>query len=195
MPSSSPFISSPPSMACLLLLLCCVTAFILPVSAASSSPPASPSEALLPSRYPRIPSCSTSPSGWLGRQLRLEMLGLSGSMHLFWPEVSASEWMGVNTTNSRIQFIAWPYWLNGVVPLAFQSHNASLIAAVTQGVDYLLATQTADGLLGAAINDTDPWPRPLLLYAFAQYVDCNPPIQPESSQRCTGTSGTCTINC
>ena len=149
-----------------------VAAFV-PVASSFPSPPSAP-KALRPSQYARIPSCSTQPTGWLGRQLRLQMLGLSGSMHLFWKEVSASEWLGVNTSNTRIQFIAWPYWLNGVVPLAYQTRNASLIAAVTAGVDYLLATQTPDGLLGAAINDTDPWPRPLLLYAFAQYIDCNP---------------------
>ena len=132
------------------------------------------SKPLLPPLHPRIPACSTTPTGWLGRQLRLQALGLSGSMHLFYPEVSDSEWIGTNRSNTRIDFIAWPYWLNGVVPLAFQTKNATLIAAVTAGIDYILDTQSADGLYGPAINDSDPWPRPLLLYAMQQYVECNP---------------------
>ena len=152
-----------------LLLVLLSVSLTLVVSA--SQPP--PTKTLQPSRYARIASCSTTATGWLGRQLRLQELSLSGSMHLFWPDVNASEWLGVNTTNTRMQFIGWPYWLNGVVPLAYQTRNASLIAAVSAGIDYLLDTQTEDGLLGAAINDTDPWPRPLLLYAFAQYVDCS----------------------
>ena len=156
----------------LVAILLAVSTLATLVPASSSQPPPPPNT-LLPSRYARIPSCSTTATGWLGRELHTQVLGLSGSMHLFWPEVSASEWLGANTSNTRIQFIAWPYWLNGVVPLAYQTGNASLIAAVTAGVEYLLATQTEDGLLGAAINDTDPWPRPLLLYAFAQYADCN----------------------
>jgi hypothetical protein len=155
----------------LLLFIVSTLSLLSTLSATAQLPKSKP---LLPPLYPRIPSCSTTPTGWLARQLQLQALGLSGSMHLFYPEVSDSEWLGSNRSNTRIDFSAWPYWLNGVVPLAFQTHNATLIAAVTRGVDYILDTQSADGLYGPQINDSDPWPRPLLLYALQQYVECNP---------------------
>ncbi len=41
-----------------------------------------------------------------------------------------------------------PYWLNGIVPLAYQLNNPTLIALVNKYVDYILSNQQDDGWLG-----------------------------------------------
>lgn len=41
-----------------------------------------------------------------------------------------------------------PYWLNGIIPLAYQLNNSSLVALVNKYVDYILSNQQEDGWLG-----------------------------------------------
>ena len=102
-PTPTPALTAAHLVLLLVLALSCSSSLAAP----ASQPPLA--RALHPSRYARVPSCSTTATGWLGRQLRLQELGLSGSMRLFWPDVNASEWLNVNASRTRMQFIGWPY--------------------------------------------------------------------------------------
>lgn len=117
------------------------------------------------------------PTGWLARQLRIQADGLSGHLDEFWPDIQDSQWFG-----GRAE--AWeraPYWLDGVIPLAFLLDDASLVAKVTRYVDYILTHQHEDGWLGPrtmiaaggrpADLHYDLWAQLLVTKVLVQYHD------------------------
>ena len=62
-----------------------------------------------------LPLGSIRPAGWLKDQLRIQADGLSGHLDEFWPDIKDSAWFGGNAEGwERV-----PYWLDGLVPLAF----------------------------------------------------------------------------
>jgi len=62
-----------------------------------------------------LPLGSVRPGGWLRNQLRIQADGLSGHLDEFWPDVAESAWIG----GAAEGWERGPYWLDGVVPLAF----------------------------------------------------------------------------
>src|SRR5258706_5420715 len=77
------------------------------------------------------------PTGWLLEQLKLQGRGLSGHLDEFWPDVSESGWR-------RGKAEGWeraPYWLDGVVPLAYLTGDVRLKAKVNRWMDYILLDQ------------------------------------------------------
>ena len=87
---------------------------------------------------------SVRPLGWLERQLRIQAEGISGHLDEFWPDVKDSRWFGGDTE-------AWeraPYWLDGLIPLAFVLDDATLKEKAMRYVDYILTHQHEDGWLG-----------------------------------------------
>jgi DUF1680 family protein len=91
-----------------------------------------------------LPLGDIRPQGWLARQLRIQADGLSGHLDEFWPDVRDSQWFGGDAE-------AWeraPYWLDGVIPLAFLLDDSALKAKVLHYVDYIIAHQGEDGWLG-----------------------------------------------
>ena len=88
-----------------------------------------------------LPLGSISPQGWLRRQLRIQADGLSGHLDEFWPDVGQSQWFGG-------QAEGWeraPYWLDGVIPLAWQLDDAPLKARIARYMDYIVTHQREDG--------------------------------------------------
>ena len=96
-----------------------------------------------PAFYP-LPLQSITPLGWLHRQLQIQADGLSGHLDEFWPDIRDSQWFGGDSE-------AWeraPYWLDGIIPLAFLLDDSHLKAKVTRYVSYILTHQQDDGWLG-----------------------------------------------
>jgi DUF1680 family protein len=119
-----------------------------------------------------LPLGQVRPAGWLRRQLRIQADGLSGHLDEFWPDIARSGWIGGDAEGWE----RGPYWLDGLVPLAYLLDDATLTAKVQRWVDYILAHQQADGWLGPTDagrsrsgHAMDPWPRYPLLKALAQY--------------------------
>jgi hypothetical protein len=72
------------------------------------------------------PVGSVAPAGWLLREAWLQSQGLSGFLFYFWPDIQSSVWIGGGDDGGLHE--RGPYWLNGVVPLAYQlaaANNAS----------------------------------------------------------------------
>ena len=128
---------------------------------------------LLPPVFTPLPLGSIRPRGWLLNQLRVQADGLSGHLDEFWPDIAESGWIGGNAE-------AWergPYWLDGVVPLAYLLDDERLKAKVLRWMDYMLQHQQSDGWLGP-VGDTargrqqyDPWPVFVALKAMTQYEE------------------------
>ncbi|MBX3000849.1 MAG: glycoside hydrolase family 127 protein [Caldilineaceae bacterium] len=91
-----------------------------------------------------LPLGTVRPLGWLHRQLRLQANSLSGHLDEFWPDVAESRWFG----GQQEGWERAPYWLDGVIPLAFLLDDETLKAKVTRYVDYILTHQHEDDWLG-----------------------------------------------
>ena len=87
--------------------------------------------ALEPRVYEPLPLGSIAPTGWLLTQLQLQAEGLSGHLATFWPDIAKSVWIGGGGDGGLNE--RTPYWLNGIVPLAYllRSANASVTGAVS----------------------------------------------------------------
>jgi hypothetical protein len=114
-----------------------------------------------------LPLTSVRPKGWLARQLRIQADGLSGHLDEFWSDVGPnSAWLGGTGE-------AWergPYFLDGLVPLAYLLDDAKLKAKVQKWVDWTLTYQGPDGSIGPVTNQ-DWWPRIIMLKALTQYQE------------------------
>ncbi len=95
-------------------------------------------------KFRPLPLGSVRPLGWLARQLRLQADSLSGHLDEFWPDVAESRWFG----GKQEGWERAPYWLDGVLPLAFLLDDERLKAKVTRYADYILSHQRQDGWLG-----------------------------------------------
>lgn len=138
-------------------------------------------------KFEPLPLGSIKPSGWLKDQLRIQAEGLGGHLDEFWPDVKDSAWFGGKAEGwERV-----PYWLDGLVPLAYLLEDPKLEAKVKKAVDFILAHQQADGWLGP-IGDLqkhrpyDVWPLFPLLKALAQYQEAtgDPRIIPAMLKCC-----------
>ncbi len=112
-----------------------------------------------------------TPQGWLAQQLRLQADSLSGHLDRFWPDVKESAWIG----GAAEGWERMPYWLDGVIPLAWLLRDESLQGRVTGYLDYILAHRQADGWLGPRVADqpqaADLWSQALALKALVGYHD------------------------
>jgi hypothetical protein len=122
---------------------------------------------LQPVKLIPMPLGTIKPTGWLKNQLRIQADGLSGHLDEFWPDISDSAWFGGKSD-------AWeraPYWLDGVVPLAFLLEDKPLIAKVTKYMDYIIANQDESGWISPAESpaDYDLWAIFLVLKPLIQY--------------------------
>jgi len=91
-----------------------------------------------------LPLGSISPAGWLRRQLRIQADGLSGHLDEFWPDVGQSQWFGGRAEGWERA----PYWLDGVIPLAWLLDDAALKARISRYVEHIVTHQRDDGWYG-----------------------------------------------
>lgn len=107
------------------------------------------------------------PLGWLKRQLTLQAQGLSGQLEEVWPDVGEnSGWLG----GSGEHWERGPYYLDGLLPLAYCLHDEKLIKKTQKWIEWMLNSQDAGGWFGPRQND-DWWPRMVALKVLMQYAD------------------------
>ena len=107
------------------------------------------------------------PRGWLRKQLEIQASGLTGHLDEFWPDVGPkSGWLG----GTGESWERGPYYLDGLVPLAYLLGSAPLKAKAQRYLDWTLQSQTASGMFGPASND-DWWPRIVMLKVLTQYQE------------------------
>ncbi len=97
-----------------------------------------------PKTFEPLPLGVIKPMGWLRNQLQIQADGLSGHLDEFWPDVAQSKWIGGDAEGWE----RGPYWLDGVVPLAFLLDDEKLKSKIQHWMDYIIAHQHADGWLG-----------------------------------------------
>ena len=114
-----------------------------------------------------LPLGEVRPQGWLLRQMRIQADGLCGHLDEFWPDVGAnSAWRGGTGENWE----RGPYFLDGLLPLAYQLDDERLKAKVKPFLEWMLTHQAPDGMIGPASN-VDWWPRMVAVKVLAQHYE------------------------
>jgi len=114
-----------------------------------------------------LPLGSVKPSGWLRDQLVIQANGLTGHLDEFWTDLGPqSAWLG----GSGEGWERGPYYLDGLLPLAYLLDDARLIAKTRPWVEWMLKSGQPNGWFGPAKNK-DRWPLAVALKVLAQYHD------------------------
>ncbi|MHB1295621.1 MAG: beta-L-arabinofuranosidase domain-containing protein [Anaerolineae bacterium] len=114
-----------------------------------------------------LPLGAVLPEGWLRDQLRIQADGLTGHLEEIWPDVGPnSGWLG----GTGESWERGPYYLDGLVPLAYLLHDDALIARAQKWIEWTLASQQPNGFFGPPHN-LDWWPRMVMLKVLTQYQE------------------------
>ena len=125
-----------------------------------------------------LPLGSIRPEGWLKEMLIRQKEGATGNLDVLYPQVMGSRngWLG----GDGDQWERGPYWIDGLLPLAYILQDDSLIAKTRPWVEWALQSQTPDGYFGPSAdypaerglqrnNSRDWWPKMVMLKILKQY--------------------------
>ena len=130
--------------------------------------------------YEELPLGSIAPEGWLLENLELQRDNISADLDETYPEVMGPRngWLG----GDGDQWERGPYWIDGLLPLAYILDDDSLKAKVQPWIEWTLSSQTPDGNFGPVTdypeetglqrnNSMDWWPRMVMLKVLYQYYN------------------------
>ncbi len=133
---------------------------------------------LQPQAFLELPLGSISPSGWLREILTAQRDGATGHLDELFETVMGPRngWLG----GDGDQWERGPYWIDGLVPLAYILQDSLLIAKARPWIEWTLASQQEDGYFGPATdyenepglqrnNCRDWWPKMVMLKVMMQY--------------------------
>lgn len=128
--------------------------------------------------YVELPLGSIKPQGWLREMLHRQREGATGQMDVLYPAVMGTRngWLG----GDGDQWERGPYWIDGLLPLAYILDDDTLKQKVQPWIEWALASQREDGYFGPAKdyapefglqrdNSADWWPRMVVLKIMQQY--------------------------
>ena len=105
------------------------------------------------------------PEGWLRAQMEAQAKGITGKLREIWPDVgNGCAWLG----GEGDSWERAPYYLDGLVSLAWGLDDEQLKASAMDYIEWILASQREDGWFGPELND-DYWPLMVCLKALYQY--------------------------
>lgn len=128
--------------------------------------------------YAALPLGSVKPAGWLREMLERQRSGCTAHLDELYPEVMGSRngWLG----GDGDQWERGPYWIDGLLPLAYILDDDALKHKVQPWVEWALASQQPDGFFGPGHDypaeeglqrncTRDWWPRMVMLKILRQY--------------------------
>ncbi|MCX6344384.1 MAG: glycoside hydrolase family 127 protein [Armatimonadetes bacterium] len=119
------------------------------------------------SAYSILPLGAVKPAGWLKQQLNIQAKGLTGNLPKFWKDLGPdSGWLG----GKGESWERGPYYMDGMVPLAFLTQDPELMETAKKWVGWTLDNQRPDGDIGPE-SCTDWWPVGLMCKTLTQYYD------------------------
>ena len=130
--------------------------------------------------YEELQLGSISPQGWLRENLELQRENISKNLDETYPQVMGPRngWLG----GDGDQWERGPYWIDGLLPLAYILDDESLKAKVQPWIEWALASQRKDGNFGPCAdyenepgiqrdNALDWWPRMVVLKILQQHYN------------------------
>jgi DUF1680 family protein len=128
--------------------------------------------------YQELPLGTIKPKGWLREMLLRQKTGSTGKMDVLYPSVMGKRngWLG----GDGDQWERGPYWVDGLLPLAYILDDKELIAKVKPWIEWSIKSQTPDGHFGPVKdypeeeglqrdNSRDWWPKMVMLKVLQQY--------------------------
>lgn len=128
--------------------------------------------------YKELPLGAIKPQGWLREMLLTQKNGSTGNLDKLYPLVmnQRNGWLG----GDGDQWERGPYWIDGLLPLAYILDDQALIAKTKPWVEWALNSQQADGYFGPSKdyaheagvqrdNSRDWWPKMVMLKILKQY--------------------------
>jgi hypothetical protein len=133
---------------------------------------------LRPNPYIELPLGAIKPQGWLKEMLLRQKSGATGQLDALYPLVMGKRngWLG----GDGDQWERGPYWIDGLLPLAYILNDKELIAKAKPWVEWALHSQDAEGHFGPKKdygpepgvqrnNSRDWWPKMVMLKILKQY--------------------------
>ncbi len=137
---------------------------------------------LIAQPYTPLPLGSIKPEGWLKKMLLTQKEGLTGHLDSVYSVVCGPNngWLG----GSGDSWERGPYWIDGLLPLAYILDDPKLIAKAKEWVEWSLTKQRPDGYFGPIPFDEktmkkikgtqqtmseDWWPKMVMLKVMQQY--------------------------
>ncbi len=133
--------------------------------------------------YLQLPYGAIKPHGWMLEQLERMRDGMTGHLDEIYPEVMGKRngWLGGDGDGWE----RGPYWIDGLLPLAYILDDEKLKAKVQPWIDWTLDHQAEDGYLGPVPFEKEPapeeglqksmrrdwWPKMVMLKVLQQYYD------------------------
>ena len=131
-------------------------------------------------KYNELPLGSITPEGWLKEMLVRQRDGISADLDVTYPQVMGKRngWLG----GDGDQWERGPYWIDGLLPLAYVLDDDELKAKAQPWVEWALASQKEDGSFGPDTdypseeglqrsNSQDWWPRMVVLKVLQQHYN------------------------
>lgn len=131
-------------------------------------------------QYDLLPLGDVKASGWLLDQLEIMRDGMTGHLDELYPAVMGERngWLGGDGD-------VWergPYWIDGLLPLAYILDDQELKDKTQKWVEWTLASQQEDGYFGPSEdrpyerglqrdNSHDWWPKMVMLKVLVQYYE------------------------
>jgi hypothetical protein len=128
--------------------------------------------------YSELPLGAIKPQGWLKEMLITQKNGATGKLDELYPLVMGKRngWLG----GDGDQWERGPYWIDGLLPLAYILDDKELIAKTKPWVEWALSSQQPDGYFGPSKdyghepgvqrdNSRDWWPKMVVLKILKQY--------------------------
>ncbi|KAK5788168.1 hypothetical protein VI817_009126 [Penicillium citrinum] len=130
---------------------------------------------VVPLAYEPFPLGSITPNGWLRTELEASAEGLAGHLFDFYRFVKNSSWIGGDQEYSVLNE-ALPYWVNGLVPLAYTLQDDRLKDQVGTVVDAILDRIQPDGWIGPETISSGQrmiWARTLVFLGLTNLADAD----------------------
>lgn len=128
--------------------------------------------------YLELPLGAIKPQGWLREMLVRQKNGSTGHLDELYPLVMSNRngWLG----GDGDQWERGPYWIDGLLPLAYLLDDKELIQKAKPWVEWAINSQQRDGYFGPAQdypnepglqrdNSRDWWPKMVMLKILQQY--------------------------
>ncbi len=138
---------------------------------------------LIAKPYMELPLGSVKPEGWILQQLQIMKTGMTGHLDEWYPSVVGERngWLGGDGDGWE----RGPYWLDGLVPLAWLLDDKELKAKVMPWIEWALSSQTEEGYFGPVPFSEEPepeaglqksrrrdwWPKMVMLKVLQQYFE------------------------
>lgn len=135
-------------------------------------------EPLLKKPFIELPLGAIAPEGWLKDQLLRQKNGMTGHLDEVYEKVMGTRngWLGGDGD-------VWergPYWIDGLLPLAYLLNDRELISKVKPWVEWAIGSAKPDGYFGPSedreaeaglqrTNARDWWPKMVVLKVLQQY--------------------------